>query len=249
MKWLRGGWSRADWVDPQQRTMQQRTMPAGQQDSTGTRRYTSEHGQQPDQPRPAGLLSPQARDVDVSAAGFRMLLVGGGLSGLMTVLCAATLTYKGNSVGMWLWQLLFGVLFLWFVNATRGMLNGRGFLLDHSGFYVRTRGEVFGVPWQEIGAIGVGTLPWVEHRRPVHPERRVALEFYPTDPGFADRHPEWERWRVTEPPSIAGTPGERYRFHLPPFSRLPKTLEGAVRGIVPRKWIGQYRREQPPTQE
>lgn len=268
MKWLRGGWNRADWADPQRTTARQQQAQQPQQRQQqlqqpqqqpqqrhgavdGTRRYTAGHDQAaPSAPTAqsprASLLTPQACDVDVSASSFRLLLIGGGTSGLLTVLCAAVLAYDGHSVGMWIWQLVFGIVFVWFVVSARGMLNSRGFLLDHSGLYVRTRGEVFGVPWQEIAAVGVGTLPWVENRRPVHPERRVALEFYPTDRGFAERHPDWERWRVVEPPSVSGTPGERYRFHLPPFSRLPKQLERAVRAIAPRKWIGQYRRHLPP---
>ncbi|MHA6805435.1 hypothetical protein [Salinifilum ghardaiensis] len=247
MKWLRGGWNRADWVEPQRTTTPQQQRQGA---AEGTRRYTAGHDQSPPapaaQPPRASLLSPQACDVDVSSSSFRLLLVGGGTSGLLTVLCAAALAFDGHSAGVWIWQLVFGIVFVWFVISARGMLNSRGFLLDHSGLYVRTRGEVFGVPWQEISAVGVGALPWVENRRPVHPERRVALEFYPTDPGFAERHPDWERWRVVEPPSVSGTPGERYRFHLPPFSRVPKQLERAVRGIAPRTWIGQYRRHLPP---
>jgi hypothetical protein len=194
------------------------------------------------------LLGTDAQDVDVSATSFKTLLIGGGVSGLLTVLIAATLVNNGSTVGMWIWQLVFGVIFLWFVSASRGMLSGRGFLFDRSGFYARTRGEVFGVTWDEIAAVGIGTLPWVQHRRPVSPEQRTALEIYPADPGFAVRHPEFERWRIEEPPSMPGLPGERYRFHLPPFSRLPKTLEGAVQAIAPAKWVGQYRRHLPPPQ-
>lgn len=40
-------------------------------------------------------------------------------------------------------------------------------------------------------------------------------------------------------------PYERYRFYLPPISRLPKALEAAVQEVADRKWIGQYRRELP----
>lgn len=193
----------------------------------------------------ATLLGADARDVDVSAAAFRNLLVGGGVSGFLTILCAAALVDNGGSVWLWLWQLLFGVLFLWFLSAARGALSSRGFLLDHSGLYARTRGEVYGVSWDEIGAVGIGSLPPVQQKRPVHPDRRRALEFYPADSAFAARHPELERWRVEEPAPMPGLPGVRYRFHLPPLSRLPRQLERAVQHAAPRKWVGQYRRHLP----
>lgn len=194
-------------------------------------------------------LSADAWDVDVSAVAFKVLLVGGGISGFLTVLFAATLAYQGGGVGTWFWQLLCGVVFLWFVVSARGMLSSRGFLFDRGGFYARTRGEVFGVPWSEISAVGVGTLPPVQHRRPIVPDQRHALEIYPADPGFAARHPELERWRVEEQPSMPGLPGERYRFHLPPVGRLPKTLESAVQSVAPSKWVGHYRRQLPPPQQ
>ncbi|MDA3628618.1 hypothetical protein [Saccharopolyspora oryzae] len=253
MKWLPGGWDRADRGNDQER----QTVPARPLGERGTARYTSERDvmQEPaTRIQPGGghrpvVLSADARDVDVSASSFKALAIGGGISGLCTVLIAATLVNKGNSLGLWFWQLVFGVLFLWFISASRGMFNGRGFLIDRSGFYARTSGEVCGVAWDEIKAIGIGTLPWVQNRRPIAPERRRALEFYPTDPGFPARHPELERWRITEPASMPGLPGERYRFHLPPFSRLPKALEGAVQDVAPQKWVGQYRREQPKPQD
>ncbi|WP_188985420.1 hypothetical protein [Saccharopolyspora thermophila] len=245
MKWLPGGWQRADRVD-----QERATVPARARD---TARYTSGPPPEPAtrvQPgvghRPV-LLSADAHDVDVSASSFRMLLVGGGISGLLTVLMAAALVNSGSSVGLWIGQLVFSVLFLWFITASRGMLSSRGFLIDRSGFYARTRGEVFGVAWDEIKAVGVGTLPWIQNSRPVAPERRQALEFYPADPGFAARHPELDRWLVAEPPSMPGLPGERYRFHLPPFSRLPRNLEAAVQAVAPQKWVGQYKRRLPPT--
>ncbi|MGW3470566.1 hypothetical protein ACWDKQ_19390 [Saccharopolyspora sp. NPDC000995] len=248
MKWLPGGWQRADRVEHERATV-----PAHPR---GTARYTSERAGPPEpatRVQPGGghrptLLGADAHDVDVSASSFKALLIGGGISGLLTVLIAAVLVNNGNSVGMWIWQLVFGVIFLWFITASRGMLNSRGFLFDRSGFYARTRGEVFGIAWDEIKAVGIGTLPWVQHRRPVAPERRRALELYPADPGFATRHPELERWRVEEAPSLPGLPGERYRFHLPSFSRLPKELEGAVQAIAPQKWVGQYKRQLPPPQ-
>ena len=197
------------------------------------------------QPQSASGLGPDAHDVDVSAASFRLLLIGGGISGFLTVLCAASLVDKGSSASTWLWQLVFGVIFLWFLTASRGIFSGRGFLLDRSGFYARTRGEVVGVPWTEIAAVGVGSLPWIQNKRLSHPERRQAFEVYPADPGFVARHPEFDRWRVDEPPPMPGLPGVRYRFHLPPVSRLPRYLEHAVQAVAPRKWVGHYRREQP----
>jgi hypothetical protein len=231
-------------------------VPGRRPNHGGTARYTSERAAVPERGtrvQPGGghrptLLGADAQDVDVSASSFKTLVIGGGLSGLITVLIAATLVNNGNTVGMWIAQLIFGVIFLWFISSARGMFSGRGFLLDRSGFYARTRGEVFGVTWDEVAAVGVGTLPWIQHRRPVAPERRQALEIYPADPGFAARHPEFDRWRIDEPPSMPGLSGERYRFHLPPFSRLPKTLEGAVQKIAPHKWVGQYRRQLPPPQ-
>lgn len=228
-------------------------MRARRPDWRGTARYTSEHAatQGPAtrvQPGPGHrpvVLGADARDVDVSASMFRALVIGGGLSGLGTVLVAAALVNKGSTVGLWVWQLVFAVLFLWFIVGSRGVFNGRGFLVDRSGFYARTTGEVFGVSWDEIKAVGIGTLPWVQHGRLVAPDRRQALEFYPADPGFAARHPELERWRVIEPASLPGMPDERYRFHLPPFSRLPRALEGAVQDVVPQKWVGHYKRSLP----
>lgn len=250
MKWLPGGWQRADrggreWATSPRRSADGGTVRYdGAHNGPGTRVYAREE-RPAEPPAPVGL-GPEARDVDVSAGSFRMLLIGGGLSGFLTVLCAATLVTSGNSVGTWFWQLVFGVVFLWFAVSARGMLSSRGFLLDRSGFYARTRGEVFGVPWQEISAIGVGSLPWIEQNRPVHPQRRVALEFYPADPHFPARHPELERWLVEEPPSLANTPGVRYRFHLPPFARVPRHVEEAVRAVAPTKWLGRYRRNLPP---
>ncbi|GAA2778677.1 hypothetical protein [Saccharopolyspora taberi] len=247
MKWLPGGWARADRVDPERGTV-----PAGQ-NQRGTARYTAADDEtvraqprQQDRPPAPTVLSGEAQDVDVSASTFRTLLIGGGISGLFTVLCAATLVNRGATVGMWVWQLVFGVIFLWFLSSSRGMLSSRGFLLDRSGFYARTRGEVVGVSWDEIAAVGVGSLPWIQHNRPIPPDRRHALEFYPADRGFAARHPEFERWRVEEPPSMPGLPAERYRFHLPPFSRLPRSLEHGVQAVAPRKWVGHYKRELPP---
>lgn len=236
MKWLPGGWQRADWSETT------RTIPRS------TARYTSQgqagYPAAAPGPQPT-LLGADARDVDVSAAGFRSLLIGGGISGLGTVLAAASLANNGSSVGMWIWQLIFAGAFIWFVLGSRGMLRGRGFLIDRSGFYARTMGEVYGVDWSEIKAVGIGTLPWIQDRKLVNPERRRALEIYPADPGFAERHPEMERWWIEERPTVQGLPPDRYRFHLPPFSRLPKELERAIRDIAPQKWIGTYRRELP----
>lgn len=263
MKWLPGGWQRADAVD-----RDRSTTPVGNAPEQPTRQHapardapeqaTRQHAPARGAPRATKaapndaalsrsvLLSEYAHDVDISASNFRNLLVGGGLSGLVTVLCAASLVNDSSSVWLWIWQIVFGVLFLWFLRASRGMLSSRGFLFDTGGFYARTRGEVFGIAWEEITAIGVGSLPWVEHRRPVSPERRHALELYPSDDGFAARHPELERWAVEEPAPMPGLPMLRYRFHLPPFSRLSSELEGAVQDVAPRKWIGRYRRQSPP---
>ncbi|TWG09090.1 hypothetical protein [Saccharopolyspora dendranthemae] len=239
MKWLPGGWQRADWGEPT------RTIPRGTARYTGGRPAAEPHRPLAAAPGPA-LLGADARDVDVSAASFRTLLIGGGISGLGTVLIAATLANNGSTPGMWFWQLVFGVAFLWFLMGSRGTLRGRGFLIDRSGFYARTTGEVVGVDWREIKAVGIGTLPWIENKRPVNPERRRALEIYPADAGFVERHPELERWWVEEPPTVQGLPPDRYRFHLPPFSSLPKELESAIKDIAPQKWVGQYRRHLPP---
>lgn len=251
MKWLPGGWQRADRVDAERGTI-----PAAPR--AGTAQYTSTHrvagpagrnprdNGSPSPPAGSALLGSQARDVDVSASSFRNFLVGGGLSGLLTVLCAAAMVNNGSSIMMWIWQLVFGIVFLWFLSGSRGMLASRGFLLDRSGFYMRTRGEVFGVEWSEIMAIGVGNLPWIEHRRPVNPERRQALEFFPSDGAFPDRHPELDRWLVEEPAPMPGLPSIRYRFHLPPLSRLSRSVEHAVQTAEPRKWVGHYRRATPP---
>ncbi|MFR9729609.1 hypothetical protein ACL03H_10300 [Saccharopolyspora sp. MS10] len=251
MKWLPGGWQRADrsqreWATSPHRVSGQDGVTARLGSDRGAQ-HTRVYGNQDRPAEPAGPvgLGVEARDVDVSASSFRMLLLGGGISGFGTVLCAATLVNQGGSVSVWIWQLVFGVIFLGFAMSSRGMLNSRGFLVDRSGFYARTLGEIYGVAWSEISAIGIGSLPWIEQKRPVHPERRVALEFYPADPGFGSRHPELERWRVEEEPSIPGTPSVRYRFHLPPFTRIPKAVESAVQTAAPRKWVGHYRRHLP----
>lgn len=238
MKWLPGGWQRADWSET-------RAIPRS------TARYTTQgaaegvRGRSSPPPRSA-LLGADARDVDVSASTFRTTLIGGGLSGLGTVLIAATMVNQGNTVGMWIWQLVFGVLFLWFAWGSRGMLNGRGFLIDRSGFYIRTMGEVLGIDWSEVKAVGLGTLPWIQDKRLVNPGRRRALELYPAGPGFAERHPELERWWIQEPPAAPGLPGERYRFHLPAFGKLPSELESAIQDLARNKWVGHYRRTLPP---
>ncbi|KEI43076.1 hypothetical protein [Saccharopolyspora rectivirgula] len=242
MKWLPGGWQRTQRID------ERATVPRGRADR-GTARLTAPGERIPEAARGGRrrpvLLGPGARDVDVSASSFRTFLLGGGISGLVAVLCAANLAYQGNSVGAWLLQLVSAVVFGYFLVGSRGMLNSRGFLFDRSGFYARTKGEVFGVAWDEIAAVGVSTLSFLQARRVVSPERRVALEFFPADPGFAERHPELDRWLVEEPPPMPDLPYERYRFYLPPISRLPKALEAAVQEVAGRKWIGQYRRELP----
>ncbi|MEU6130119.1 hypothetical protein ABZ805_13200 [Saccharopolyspora sp. NPDC047091] len=252
MKWLPGGWQRADRAGREWATVPGRvtrrddaTARLGAERGGPATRVYGNREQPPEPPAPVGL-GPEAHDVDVSASSFRLLLIGGGVSGLGTVLCAATLANNGSTVGMWVWQLVFGIVFLGFLISSRGMLSSRGFLLDRSGFYARTLGEVYGVSWNEISAIGIGSLPWIEQKRPMHPERRVALEFYPADRGFAARHPELDRWRVEEQPSLPETPSVRYRFHLPPFTRLPRALERAVQTVAPRKWVGHYRRHLPP---
>jgi hypothetical protein len=253
MKWLPGGWQRSE--NAEHETTPRRTTPypewtakiGNSQAEPATKVQSGTPGQSPAKgPTGATGLAPDAQDVDVSATSFRTLLIGGGISGLLTVLCAAALVNNGASPTMWLWQLLFGVIFLWFITASRGMLASRGFLFDRSGFYVRTKGEVFGVPWTEVGAVGVGSLRWIENKRPVHPERRQALEIYPADPAFPDRHPEFDRWLVEESAPMPGLPGLRYRFHLPPINRLARHLERATQTVAPRKWVGQYRRHQPP---
>lgn len=210
---------------------------------------TTPHTVQVDPGRPPAThavgLGPEARDIDVSAESFRLLVIGGGSSGLVTVMCAASLAHNGNSLSTWLWQLVSGVVFLWFATSAKGMLRSRGFLVDRYGFYARTQGEIFGVSWSEISAIGIGSLPWVQGRRPVHPLRRQAIEFYAADPGFVSRHPELERWRVDEPATVPGLPNFRYRFFLPPLSRVPRQMERAVTELTGRKWIGRYRRALP----
>ncbi|MDR7301103.1 hypothetical protein [Haloactinomyces albus] len=275
MKWLPGGWQRADRVgdnrrgtdrvDTQRATVPRRAAPEqptvaqrAQSPHRATAQYpeqrphasgpaTKTYAKDQDVPAaPAPMLGVEARDVDVSAAAFRNLLVGGGISGFLTVLCAAALSGSGGSVWLWIWQIVFGAIFLWFLASAKGTLSSRGFLLDRGALYARTRGEVFGVPWDEIVAAGVGSLPPIQQKRMVPPDRRRAFEFYPADSAFVHRHPEFERWRVEEPAPMPGLPGIRYRFHLPPLSRLPRHLEHAVQDVAPQKWIGHYRRELPP---
>ncbi len=206
-----------------------------------TRQYTAD-------PIGATGLGTQARDVDISVSSFRNLLVGGGITGFGTVLCAAALATQGSGVWLWVWQLLFGMAFCWFLAASPGALSSRGVLFDHTGLYVRDRGDVVGVGWDEIHGVGVGTLPWIKQGRLANPQRKQAFELYPSDPMFPTRHPHLERWRVHEPPPMHGLPGVRYRFHLPPLSGLPRRLQRAVQSVAPRKWIGRYHREPlPPT--
>lgn len=270
MRWLPDGWQRGRQADSErattphrsatadaraqgaERTRRLRGNPApaaGPEQPQGTARLSvdDDAGRAPGSSERSGraMLAADARDVDVSAASFRNLVVGGGVSGFVTVLCAAALVDSAGSAWLWLWQLISGVAFLWFVSSARGSMSSRGFLIDRTAFYARTRGEVFGIPWSEIGAAGIGARPLVENRRPVHPERRRALELYPADPAFPARHPELERWRVEEPAPISGLPGVRYRFHLPPLSRLPHRLEEAVTASAGRKWVGHYRRHLP----
>jgi hypothetical protein len=209
----------------------------------GTLRYEPERT-----PSPGTLLGTHARDIDVSASSFRNLLVGGGITGLGTVLCAASIASDGGGLWVWFWQLVFAGGFLWFVSASRGILSGRGFVVDRRGLYVRTNGQVVGVSWEEISAAGIGSLPWIQHRRPVHPGRRQAFELYPADHGFAARHPEFQRWLVEDQPPKRGLPMTRYRFFLPPVSKLPRQIEKAVQEVAPRKWVGRYRRQPPKPQ-
>jgi hypothetical protein len=242
MKWLPGGWDRAD-VERQRPTTPATAdptvvepggprRPARQEPAPGSRR--------------GGMLSPDAQDVDVSAGSFRNLLLGGGISGFFTVLFAAGLVDNPSGAGLWLGQIVAVMLFALFVRSAGGMLRSRGFLFDRSAFYARTQGEVFGVAWEEISAVGVGSLPWVQYRKPVSPERRHAVELYPADPGFPRRHPELERFLVEEPAPMPGLADIRYRFHLPPMTRVPRRVEHAVQTVAPRKWIGRYRRQLPP---
>lgn len=271
MKWLPGGWQRADRtnvptstrrVDPNAATAPRRTVtrqPDGEQgDAPGpdaertrqepvrsTRAYDQAQRRPAANSEPPLLLSEAARDIDVSAAAFRNLAIGGGISGFLTVLCAAALANSSGGVWLWVWQIVFGAAFLWFVASAKGSLSGRGFLMDRSGVYPRTRGEVYGISWNEITAVGVGSLRLIENKRLVHPERRRAFELFPADSGFPARHPELERWRVEEPPPMSGLPAVRYRFHLPAFSRLPHRLEHGVQAVAPRAWVGQYRLQPP----
>jgi len=245
MKWLPGGWERAD-VE-----RQRPTTPANSAERTvlhpeGPRRPSARPEPAPGG-RTAGMLSPDAQDVDVSAGSFRNLLVGGGLSGFFTVLFAAGLVNNPSSPGLWLGQIVSVMVFALFVRSAGGMLRSRGFLFDRGAFYARTRGEVFGVPWEEIAAVGIGSLPWQQHRRPTSPERRHAMELYPADPGFPGRHPELERFLVEEPAPMPGLADIRYRFHLPPMTRVPRRVEHAVQTVAPRKWIGRYGRQLPPS--
>lgn len=226
-------------------------MPASS--GRGTAQYTSVHqvvstpvqtaGRNPQPPAGSALLGSQARDVDVSASSFRNLLIGGGSTGLLTVLCAAALVDQGSGLWLWVWQIFFAALFLWFLAGSRGALASRGFLIDRSGLYVRSRGEVIGVSWDEISAVGVGDQPWIHNRRPTNPERQQAIEFFPADGAFPDRHPELDRWLIEEPPPRQGLPTIRYRFHIPPLSGVPKAIERAMEPIAPRKWLGHYKRE------
>ncbi|GAB3544134.1 hypothetical protein J2S53_004381 [Actinopolyspora lacussalsi] len=277
MKWLPGGWQRADRVDPEGKTAPRRTVPqqetvverrnvppgeptppsasgSTRQDAYPSTRVQRRAGGDPTSAGPergggrAVLLGEHARDIDVSAAAFRNLAVGGGISGFLTVLCAAALADSPGGVWLWIWQLVFGVCFVWFITSAKGSLSGRGFLVDQRGICPRTSGEVFAVPWDEVAAAGIGSLRPIENRRLVHPGRRRCLELFPADSAFPGRHPELERWRVEEPPPMQGLPSVRYRFHLPVLSRLPKRLEQAVQAAAPRVWVGNYRRR-PPTPE
>ncbi|MBA8825228.1 hypothetical protein FHX42_002579 [Saccharopolyspora lacisalsi] len=250
MKWLPGGWQRADQAERERATTPHRDGSTRRVDiQRGATRHPAEETRvnptaTRDSAPPGGpsILGRDARDIDISATAFRNLIIGGGISGFLTVVCAAALSGSGSGFWLWLWQLLFGVIFLWFLISSRGVLSSRGFLVDRGGLYARTRGEVFGITWREIGAVGVGSLPWIQNKRPTHPERRQALEIYPADADFPERHPELERWRVEETAPMPGLPGVRYRFHLPPLSRLPHRMEQAVQSVAPRKWVGQYRR-------
>lgn len=229
MRWLTGGWQRAEPATVRAASPVDETRP-----------YDS-----PQEPPPVMRLDSRARDIDVSGSIFRNLLVGGGITGFGTVLCAASIAESGGGLWLWFWQLVFAACFIWFVSGARGVFTGRGFMVDRNGLYVRAGGDIFGVPWNEIEAVGVGSLPWVHNRRPVHPARRQAFEFFPAGHGFAARHPELERWLVRDTPPSRGLPSARYRFFLPPLSRLPRRLESAVQSAAGRKWLGHYRRDLP----
>lgn len=71
------------------------------------------------------------------------------------------------------------------------------------------------------------------------------MELYPADPRFPERHPEFDRWLIEEPAPVPGLPGLRYRFHLPPMTRVPRRIEHAVQTVAPRKWVGRYGRQLP----
>src|SRR5437763_12810154 len=99
MKWLPGGWQRADRVERERTTVPRGTTPSTMQFDPA---QSAEPATQSVQPQSAPGLGPDAQDVDVSAASFRLLLIGGGISGFLTVLCAASLVDKGSSASTWL---------------------------------------------------------------------------------------------------------------------------------------------------
>ncbi|MBP2472525.1 hypothetical protein JOF53_001397 [Crossiella equi] len=184
-----------------------------------------------------------AYDLDFGVTSARWLLVAGAVSGLGTIVCAAVVANGDAKATTWVLQLLFFALFIWSAAGLRRALRGRGFVATGDALSWRSDGTVHRVPWSEIGAIGIGTLPWLNHASLVHPEQRESLELYPADPAFPARYPALDPWRVEEEPPVAGLPGTRYRFPFPPFTRLPKRIEQAVQEIQPKRWHGRYARQ------
>ncbi|MCK2243596.1 MULTISPECIES: hypothetical protein [unclassified Crossiella] len=225
MQWRRGGWEREA---PPTQVNPVLTDPTKR---SATRKMAA--------PK---VANPLAYDLDFGAASARWLLLAGALFGLATVACAAVIA-NGDAKGTtWVAQLIFAALFLWSVFSIRGTLRGRGVIATGDALSWRSDGSVHRIPWSEIGAVGVGTLPWFNHASLVHPEQREALEIFPADPSFPARNPALDRWRVEEEPPMPGLPGTRYRFPFPPFTRLPKRIEQAVQEIQPKRWHGRYPR-------
>ncbi|WP_156051717.1 hypothetical protein [Allokutzneria albata] len=231
MKWRRGGWERV----PAPSSVAETSVVNPQRPPT----------MKIAAPERALALQPGAVDLDFGVSGARWLMLGGGISGFLAVVCAAILTDGETHPWIWLWQIVSGAAFLWFVGSARASLRGRGLIVDRRALWWRAEGTLHAVPWQEIGAVGISSRPLLDRASVVRPDQRIGLEVFPADPAFPARYPQLDQWRVDEPPPREGLPATRYRFPLPPAGRLPGKVEDAVQDVAANAWVGRYRIEAP----
>jgi len=143
-----------------------------------------------------------------------------------------------------------------FLAPRRVVLDGHGLRIQHG------RDEVL-LPWPQIAAVGVGyqrtarepekaplTLEAVQEaavgrlqdyaREALHVSdaRKLALEIFPAAPDAGAAVPKLRPyWKQARPP-MAGLPGVRWSFPLPPVTGIGERIADGMRVIQPNRWLG-----------